>query len=92
MMDKLAVVTLASIVFFLTGCSYLNAKAEENQPTQREQQCMTLKNQLNFSKTDVIGSSNISGETSPTQKASLMQDYKKYNCTDFETKQTTEQQ
>lgn len=89
-MDKLVVAALAGVIF-LTGCSYLDSKAQENPPTLREQQCMALKNQLNFSKTDnMIGSSDISGETSPTQKASLMQDYKKYNCTDFETKKPVE--
>ena len=84
-MNKQNISKIALTVIFsgvLAGCSYINAKLEQNPTTQRQQQCGTLKNQMTFAS----GTAGINSQTSknPAQEAHTNRLYDQYKCKDLE--------
>lgn len=82
-MKKITVGLLGMAALLLTtGCHYLNSKMPENPPTGREQLCADLKRNLVFNSSTTT----LIGNTSATQRATLMRLYDKNNCSEFEGK------
>gem|GEM_PF-4166344 len=70
----------------IAGCSYLDKKGAENlnPPSQRQQRCSNLQNQLAFDQSN-FGTSNTTN-VSASQEAEIVRLYDKYDCKKFEQK------
>lgn len=68
----------------LTGCGYFHEKMDKNPPSQRQQQCDNLKNQMTLFQ----GAAGINTQSSknPAQDAHDARLYNQYKCSDFEKK------
>mgnify|MGYP001768303810 CR=1 FL=1 len=65
----------------LVGCFLV----DKNPPTQREQQCLGLKNQLIFNNADAMADTATTKNSTPTITAKTMKQYNEMKCSDFET-------
>jgi len=73
---------LIGILTIIMGGCFL---ANKNPPSQREQQCTSLKNQLVFDNADYISDTATNKDATATIMAKTMKEYDEKHCQDFET-------
>lgn len=78
MNKKLSIFILCTTILMLSSCaSILDKLATTKQPTDQHAICAQLKRELIFYNTDL----NLNPQwSSPTKRAQLLQEYKKYQC------------
>ena len=78
MNKKLSIFILCTTILMLSNCaSILDKLATTKQPTDQHAICAQLKRELVFYNTDL----NLNPQwSSPTKRAQLLQEYKKYQC------------
>ncbi|KPJ67382.1 MAG: hypothetical protein AMJ43_03730 [Coxiella sp. DG_40] len=78
MNKKLLILILSTIILTLSACaSILDKLATTERPSKQHTICAQLKRELIFYNTDL----NLNPQwSSPTKRAQLLQEYKKYQC------------
>ena len=83
MNKKILAVTL--IALLLSGCSWLNKKAKENPPSDKNMICSQIRQQMLFDPTSP--NMEYSSGNAYTRQNQLLSQYKKFGCEKLENKQ-----
>lgn len=75
-MKKILVISLGMLI--LAGCSWINNRAEQNPPSNKNMICAQLKHQMNFQQTSP--NMEYSSGNAFTKQNQLLKQYRKFGC------------